>query len=157
LETLSGLPSQRFGGAPERALAPAAPTTGPIPAVALYHQHLATALAQARAGDEFEARRSLGRAIEAANGQAAFIFDTFDWLMEAKAPRLARELTGFETWPRHSQLAADRLARLAEAESRPTERLPSATEPEANPSKHIKKPGRAKAKAKAKVRTRRRR
>jgi tetratricopeptide (TPR) repeat protein len=148
------LTSECFGVAQPHAptVPPASATAQPTPAVAVFHQHLATALAEARAGDDFEARRSLSRAIEAINEQAPFIFDTFDWLMEAKASRLARELTGFESWPRHSQLAAARLARLAD----PVESPSSATESETNPSKQIKKPSRAKAKAKANVKTRRR-
>jgi tetratricopeptide (TPR) repeat protein len=152
----SRLTTERFGAAQPHAptVLPASSTARPTPAVAVFHQHLATALAEARAGDEFEARRSLSRAIEAINEQAPFIFDTFDWLMEAKASRLARELTGFESWPRHSQLAAARLARLTDPES--AESSPSATESESNPSKQIKKPGRTKAKAKAIVKTRRR-
>jgi tetratricopeptide (TPR) repeat protein len=156
------LASERFGGAqpPEPTAPPASATARPAPAVALYHQHLAAALAEARTGDEVVARRRLSKAIEEVNGQAPFIFDAFDWLMEAKTPLLARELTGFESWPRHSELAAARLVRLAEPEPVQTESSPSAAEPETNPSKQIKKPSRAKAKAKAKakvnVKTRRR-
>jgi tetratricopeptide (TPR) repeat protein len=148
------LTSERFGAAQPHAptVPPASATSRPTSAVAVFHQQLATALAEARAGDEYEARRSLSRAIEAINEQAPFIFDTFDWLMEAKASRLARELTGFESWPRHSQLAAARLARLADPE--PVESPPSATESESNPSKQIKKPGRAKTKANVKTRRR---
>lgn len=150
------LASERFGGAPEPPAPQASSTTRPAPAVALYHQHLAAALAEARANDDVVARRRLSRAIEVVNGQAPFILDAFDWLMEAKARLLARDLTGFESWPRHSELAAARLARLAEPEPVQAESSPSATEPETNPSKQIKKPSRAKAKAKVNVKTRRR-
>lgn len=150
------LASERFGGAtaPEPSAPPAASTAGPAPPVELYHQHLAAALAEARAGDAVVARRRLGRAIEVVGGQAPFILDAFDWLMDAKAPLLARDLTGFESWPRHSQLAAARLARLAEPEPAAAETPSAATAPDTNPSKQIKKPGRAKVKAKVKTRRR---
>jgi hypothetical protein len=115
--------------------------------VALYHQHFALALAQARAGDPVAARRSLGQAIAAVNGQAPFVFDAFDWLVEAKAIGLARDLTGFEDWPRHSELAAARVQRLAEPERRPDENPPAASESKSKPKKQLKKPGRGKAKA----------
>ena len=121
--------------------------------VEVFHQDLAAALAEVRAGDEVAARHRLGRAIEAVAGQAPFVLDAFDWLMEARALGLARELTGFEAWPRHSQLAEARVARLAEPESVPAESPHAAGAPESSSSKHIKKPSRAKAK----VKTRRRR
>jgi hypothetical protein len=151
------LASERFGGAPEPPASPAAVATRPTSPVALFHQHLAAALAEVRTGDEVVARRRLSKAIDEVNGQAPFIFDAFDWLMEAKAPLLARELTGFESWPRHSQLAAVRLARLAEPEPVQAESPPVAAESDTSPSKQIKKPGRAKAKAKAKVNVKARR
>jgi tetratricopeptide (TPR) repeat protein len=142
------LASEQFAAA--RAAAPS--SSGAAPAVALFHQHFALALAQVRAGDPVAARRSLGQAIEAVNGQAPFVLDAFDWLIEAKATRLARDLTAFEAWPRHSDLAAARLARLAEPEGRPAENPPAASEPQAKPGKQIKKPGRGKSKAKARRR-----
>jgi hypothetical protein len=147
------LASERFGGAPEPAGSPTSSTARPASAVALYHQHLAVALAEARAGDEVVARRRLSRAIEVVNGQAPFILDAFDWLMEAKAPLLARELTGFESWPRNSELATARLARLAEPV--PAEAPPATTDSETRPSKQIKMSSRARAKAKVNVKTRR--
>ena len=156
------LASERFGGVrPPQSTDPQADSAArPAPAVALYHQHLAAALAEARAGDEVVARRRLSKAIEVIGGQAAFIFDAFDWLMEARLPLLARDLTGFESWPRHSDLAAARLARLAEplpaeAETPQAEAAPKTSPAETSPSKRIKKAGRATTKAKAKAKTRR--
>jgi hypothetical protein len=149
------LASERFAGAEpaEPSVAPASSPTRPAPAVEVFHQHLAAALDEARAGDEVVARHRLGRAIEIVAGQAPFVLDAFDWLMEARALGLARELTGFEAWPRHSQLAEARVARLAEPEPVPAERPLATSVPGSSPSKHIKKPSRAKAK----VKTRRKR
>ena len=146
------LASQQFAGARTTSAASSAP---PAPAVALFHQHFALALAQVRASDAVAGRRSLGQAIAAVNGQAPFVLDAFDWLVEAKAIGLARELTGFEAWPRHSELAAarlQRLAQLAEPERRPAENPPAVSEPEAKPKKQAKKPGPRKSKAKARRR-----
>ena len=81
------------------------------------------------------------------NGQAAFVFDAFDWLVEAKAIGLARDLTGFEDWPQHSERAAARVQQLAEPQRRADENLPAASESKPKPGKHIRKPGRGKAKA----------
>ena len=147
------LASQQFAGdrAAKSEGSGAAASARPAPAVALFHQQFALALAQVRA-DPVAARRSLGQAIAAVNGQAPFVFDAFDWLVEAKAMGLARDLTGFEDWPRHSELAAARLQRLAEPERRPDENPPAASEPQAKPKKQVKKPGRAKSKAKARRR-----
>ncbi len=86
------------------------------------------------------------------NGQAAFVLDAFDWLVEAKATGLARDLTAFEDWPRRSSLAAARVAALAEPEPRPAENPPVVLEPQEKPKKQIKKPGRGKSKAKARHR-----
>lgn len=151
------LASERFAGAQpaEPSVPPGSSPARPAPAVEVFHQHLAAALAEVRAGDEVAARHRLGRAMEIVAGQAPFVLDTFDWLMEARALGLARELTGFEAWPRHSQLAEARVARLAEPEPVPAESPLAAGVPESSPSKHIKKPSRAKAKAKVKTRRRR--
>ena len=144
---------ERFGGdrAAKSEVSGAAGSARPAPAVALFHQQFALALAQVRA-DPVAARRSLGQAVAAVNGQAPFVFDAFDWLVEAKALGLARDLTGFEDWPRHSELAAARLQRLAEPERRPDQNPPAASEPQTKPKKQVKKPGRAKSKAKARRR-----
>ncbi len=131
----------------------AASSVGAIPEVALFHQDLALALAQARAGDPLAGRHSLGQAIAAVNGQAPFVLDAFDWLVEAKAMGLARDLTAFEAWPQHSEPAAARVARLAEPESRPIENRPAVSESQT--TKQVKKPSRGKAKAKTKARRRR--
>jgi tetratricopeptide (TPR) repeat protein len=143
------LTSERFGSAPAAnpGTSSAASPARPAPAVALFHHNLALALAQVRAGDPVEGRRSLGQAIAAVNGQAPFVFDAFDWLVEGKAIGLARDLTGFEDWPRHSELAAARVQRLAEPERRPDENLPAASQSKPKPAKHTKKSGRGKAKA----------
>jgi tetratricopeptide (TPR) repeat protein len=152
------LASEQFAGAlaAKPGVSPAAPSARPAPAVALFHQNFALSLAQARANDPVAARRSLGQAIAAANGQAAFVLDTFDWLIVAKANGLARDLTAFEDWPRRSDLAAARVAALAEPEPRPAENPPAASEAQPEPKKQIKKqtkkPGRDKAKAKARHR-----
>jgi hypothetical protein len=122
-------------------------TANPAPAVALYHQNFALALAQSRTGDPMAGRRSLGQAIAAVNGQAPFVLDAFDWLVDAKAMGLARDLTAFEAWPQHSELATARLARLAEPEHRPAENPPAASESQATPKPKVKKPSRGKAKA----------
>jgi tetratricopeptide (TPR) repeat protein len=151
------LASEQFAGA--RVAKPdgssAASSVSAIPAVALFHQNLALALAQTRAGDPLAGRHSLGQAIAAVNGQSPFVFDAFDWLVEAKAMGLARDLTAFEAWPQHSEPAAARVARLAEPESRPTENRPAVSESQATPKQQVKKPGRGKAKAKTKARRRR--
>ena len=151
------LASEQFAGArvAKPDVSSAASSPHPTPAVALFHQNLALALAQTRAGDPIAGRRSLGQAIAAVNGQAPFVFDAFDWLVEAKAMGLARDLTGFEAWPRHSDLAAARLARLAEPEPRPAENPPAASEPQATPKQQVKKPSRGKTRVKAKARRRR--
>jgi hypothetical protein len=148
------LASEQFAGArvAKPDLSSAASSAHPTPAVALYHQNLALAQAQVRAGDPIAGRRSLDQAIAAVNDQAPFVFDAFDWLVEAKAMGLARDLTGFEDWPRHSELAAARLQRLAEPERRPDQNPPAASEPQTKPKKQVKKPGRAKSKAKARRR-----
>jgi len=150
------LASEQFGGA--RVAKPdgssAASSVSAIPAVALFHQNLALALAQTRAGDPLAGRHSLGQAIAAVNGQAPFVFDAFDWLVEAKAMGLARDLTAFEAWPQHSEPAAARVARLAEPESRAAENRPAVSESQATPKQQVKKPGRGKAKAKTKARRR---
>ena len=152
------LASEQFAGAriAKPDVAPAAASEHPTPAVALYHQNLALAQAQVRAGDPIAGRRSLGQAIAAVNGQAPFVFDAFDWLVEAKAMGLARDLTAFETWPRHSELADARVARLAEPEHRPADNPPAASESQATPKRQVKKPSRGKAKAKTKAKARRR-
>jgi len=144
--TWTHLASERFAGAG------AVSSARPAPAVALFHQNFALSLAQARANDPVAARRSLGQAIAAVNGQAAFVLDAFDWLIEAKADGLARDLTAFEDWPRHSELAAARLQQLAEPEPRPAENPPAASEEHPKIKKAVKKPGRGKSKAKARHR-----
>jgi tetratricopeptide (TPR) repeat protein len=151
------LASEQFAGAriAKPDVAPAAASEHPTPAVALYHQNLALAQAQVRAGDPIAGRRSLGQAIAAVNGQAPFVFDAFDWLVEAKAMGLARDLTAFETWPRHSELADARVARLAEPEHRPADNPPAVSESQATPKQQVKKPSRGK-KAKTKAKARRR-
>jgi tetratricopeptide (TPR) repeat protein len=133
------LASERFGSAP------APDGAGAAPAVALFHQNFASALARALAGDLVAARRSLGQAMTAINDQAPFVLDAFDWLIESKATRLAHDLTAFEAWPRRSELAAARLRRLAEPDS------PPAVSP-SNPAikKPMKKPGRGKPKVRRK-------
>jgi tetratricopeptide (TPR) repeat protein len=150
------LASQQFAGA--QAARPDAPEVAssahPAPAVALFHQHFALALAQARGGDPVAGRRSLGQAIAAVNGQAPFVLDAFDWLVEGKAMGLARDLTGFEAWPQHSVLAAARLARLAESARRPENDQPAASEPSPKIKKPLNGPRRGKAKSKAKARRR---
>ena len=153
----TGLASEQFAGArvAKPDIAPAAASAHPTPAVALYHQNLALAQAQVRAGDPIAGRRSLGQAIAAVNGQAPFVFDAFDWLVEAKAMGLARDLTAFETWPRHSELADARVARLAEPEHRPADNPPAVSESQATPKQQVKKPSRGK-KAKTKAKARRR-
>ena len=145
------LASQQFAGAQAAKpdVSPEGSSARPAPAVALFHQNFALALAQVRAGDPVAGRRSLGQAIAAVNGQAPFVLDAFDWLLEAKAIGLARDLTGFEAWPRHSDLAAARLEQLAEPGNRLAENPPAASEPQAKPGKHVKRPGRGKSKAKA--------
>lgn len=145
------LAAKQFAGA-RAANTPAAASARPAPAVALFQQDFALSLAQARANDPVAARRSLGQAIAAVNGQAAFVLDAFDWLVEAKATGLARDLTAFEDWPRRSSLAAARVAALAEPEPRPAENPPVVLEPQEKPKKQIKKPGRGKSKAKARHR-----
>jgi len=132
----------------------AASAASAVPAVALFHQNLARALAQTRAGDPLAGRHSLGQAIAAVNGQAPFVFDAFDWLLEAHAMGLARDLTAFEAWPQHSELAAARVARLAEPEPRVAENRPAVSESQATSNKQVKKPSRGKAKAKTKARRR---
>jgi tetratricopeptide (TPR) repeat protein len=153
----TGLASEQFAGArvAKPDIAPAAASAHPTPAVALYHQNLALAQAQVRAGDPIAGRRSLGQAIAAVNGQAPFVLDAFDWLVEAKAMGLARDLTAFETWPRHSELADARVARLAEPEHRPADNPPAVSESQATPKQQVKKPSRGK-KAKTKAKARRR-
>jgi tetratricopeptide (TPR) repeat protein len=148
------LASERFGDARlrESGISPATSSTTAAPAVALFHRHFALALVQARAGDPVTARRSLGQAVAAVSGQAPFVFDAFDWLLADKATGLARDLTAFEAWPRHSQLAAARLDRLAEPERRPDENPPAASESKAKPKQQVKKPGRGRSKAKARHR-----
>ena len=145
----AGLAARQFGGArrPEPDSSAAAASARPAPVVALYHQHFALALAQVGAGDPIAARRSLAQAIAAVNGQAAFVFDAFDWLVEGNAIGLARDLTGFEDWPQHSELAAARVQQLAEPQRRADENPPAASESKPKPGKHIRKPGRGKAKA----------
>jgi tetratricopeptide (TPR) repeat protein len=149
------LASEQFASA-LAADSPAASSARPAPAVALFHQNFALSLAQARATDPVAARRSLGQAIAAVNGQAVFVLDAFDWLIQANATGLARDLTAFEDWPRRSDLAAARVAALAEPEPRPAETPPAASEARPEPKKQIKKqtkkPGRGKSKAKARHR-----
>jgi tetratricopeptide (TPR) repeat protein len=139
------LASERFGSAPGPDVAAAAPSAHPAPAVALFHQNFASALARALSGDLVAARRSLGQAMTAINDQAPFVLDGFDWLIEFKATRLAHDLTAFEAWPRRSELAAARLRRLAEPEN-----LPAVSPSNPAIKKLMKKPGRGKPKVRRK-------
>ena len=145
---------QRFasGRSPEPAASSTASPARPASGVTLFYQHFALALANAQSSDVVTTRQDLSQAIAAVNGQAPFVFDAFDWLMAAKATGLARELTGFEAWPRHSEPAAARLARLAESEPQPEENPPAASESKVKSKKQIKKADRTKRKAKARRR-----
>jgi len=123
----TGLASEQFAGArvAKPDIAPAAASAHPTPAVALYHQNLALAQAQVRAGRSHRGPAQSRQAIAAVNGQAPFVLDAFDWLVEAKAMGLARDLTAFETWPRHSELADARVADWPSPSiARPTIRRP---------------------------------
>jgi tetratricopeptide (TPR) repeat protein len=142
---------ERFGSA--RTAAPVVATSAsaapPTPAVALFHRLFALALDQVRAGDPVAARRNLSQAIDAVNGQATFIFDAFDWLVASKAMGLAREMTAFESWPRHSEPAAARLASVAEPV---LDKQPAVSEAKDKSKKSIKKSGPGKSKKKARHR-----
>ena len=130
---------ERFSSTP----APGAAASA-TPAVALYHKQFALVLADAHSSDGVAARRLLAQAIAAVNGQAAFVFDSFDWLVAAKATGLARALTAFEAWPAHSQLAAERVRSLAGPESRADSNPPAARESQSAPKR---KTARGKSKA----------
>jgi hypothetical protein len=137
------LASERFLGV--RAVHPdKAPGQTPDPAfanVAAFQRDFALALSAA--GDQAVAWRRLSQAVAAVNGQSPFVLDAFDWLMAAKATGLARALTGFEAWPRHSKLALARLAMLDEHEQPRDDKstvAPAATHGKAaTPSTTIKK------------------
>ena len=139
------LASERFGSAPASDVAAAAPSAHPAPAVALFHQNFAGALARALGGDLGAARRSLGQTMTAINDQAPFVLDAFDWLVESKATRLANDLTAFEAWPRRSDLAAARLRRLSEPDS-----PPAASESRPEIKQRVKNPSRGKPKVRRK-------
>ena len=139
------LASERFGSAPAPDVAGTAPSAHPAPAVALFHQNFASALARALGGDLVAARRSLGQTMTAINDQAPFVLDAFDWLVESKATRLANDLTAFEAWPRRSDLAAARLRRLSEPDS-----PPAASESRPEIKQPTKKPHRGKPKVRRK-------
>jgi hypothetical protein len=146
------LAADRFGGAQAAApvVATSAPTAPPTPVVALFYRLFALALDQVRADDPVAARRNLSQAIEAVNGQAPFVFDAFDWLVANNALGLARESTAFESWPRHSEPAAARLASLAEPG--PDKQPPVASESKGRSKKSIKKSGPGKSKKKVRRR-----
>lgn len=142
------LVSERFGGGREAESGVAtAAFPASTPAVAQFHRQFALALADAQSSDVAATRRLLGQAISAVNGQAAFVFDAFDWLVAAKATGLARDLTAFEAWPPHSELAAERVRRLDQPDSRPDDNPPAASRSQASSRKQVKKPARGKAKA----------
>jgi hypothetical protein len=66
--------------------------------------------------DPTGARQELESAAEAVHGQAAFLFDAFDWILAAKQFGLARALTELSSWPKASDIGRSQRERLIEAE-----------------------------------------
>ncbi len=128
------------------------------PPVLVYQAESAAALVAVGAGDSRAARQALERSFAAVDNQAAFVLDTFDLLVDAKAEALASELAEFEAWPRGNPDAQARLEALAARRARvleappPTPSLAAAvTAPAERTGAPVRtKPARAKsAKAKA--------
>ena len=85
-------------------------------AVLVFHAHLWRAMRASERDDPTGARQELESASEAVHGQAAFLFDTFDWILAAKQFGLARALTELASWPKESELGRSQRERLVEAE-----------------------------------------
>jgi tetratricopeptide (TPR) repeat protein len=83
------------------------------PPVEVYHGELLGALHAVRGHDLGGAKQHLAAAVHAVNGQAPFVLDAFDWLLEADLKVLAEELTRLPAWPRDSQAARRKIARLS--------------------------------------------
>jgi hypothetical protein len=103
----------------------------PLPPVAEYHDQVVIALGRAKENDLPAARQALGKALAAVHDQAAFVLDAFDWLLDAKAMALAKELTAFEAWPRNNNWAAEKLKALEAMEATATQ--PVAPTPSSGP------------------------
>ncbi len=89
------------------------PPLSPSP-VQTYQSHLIQAIKASRGNDLSQGISFLKLALGAVHGQAPFVLDAFDWIMDAKAQSLARDLVTSDAWPRHSEIANNAAARLSE-------------------------------------------
>jgi hypothetical protein len=95
---------------------------GPSP-VEVYHDELLGALHATLASDLPAARRHVGAALAAVHGEAPFVLDAFDWLLDAELVALAQELTRLPAWPQDSEVACRKTLRLS-ARVPPSEGVP---------------------------------
>jgi hypothetical protein len=124
----------------------------PASPVAEHHEQLAGVLANLAAGDRRLARQELERALDLVHGQAPFVLDAFDLLVQAGARELAMDLASFESWPRANPAAQAKVeelrAKVVEPDIAPPV-APAAPEAQADASAKSKPEPSAKAKSKA--------
>jgi hypothetical protein len=128
------LAQERLGHSVAEKIAGTSPTIPgkPMPKVAIFHQHLSSALVAAQANHFATAQERLQQSLLAIGGQAPFVLDAFDRLIEVNANRLAYELTKMSLWPRHSNEATNRLDDLNRLNA------PQEEKPRAILTKHLK-------------------
>jgi hypothetical protein len=100
------------------------------PPVHVFHAELFRAIEAAKNPDLDRAKRHVTTAATVVNGQPAFLFDAFDWLLGADFPALARELTNSRGWPADSEMARKKLARLSRTPNAKTTRSASGAPPD---------------------------
>lgn len=83
--------------------------------VQVFNAKLLQATAAFRNHSAGEAQQTLKAAVATVNGQAPFLLDAFDDLLQDQAIELARALTLEPMWPRNSAVAAAKQERLAKA------------------------------------------
>lgn len=105
-------PPSLLGPAQQEVVAPApAPASPPVE---VHRARLVEAVEAARRSDLMTARRLLHEALTAVRGEAPFVLDAYDWILDEGQVALGRELTAFDAWPAGSPLARAKLDRLAQ-------------------------------------------
>ncbi len=89
------------------------------PPVQVFRARLLDAVGASARGDAAAAGAQLAAAVSAVHGEAPFLIDAFDTLMDHRSPSLARQLTRSAEWPRGSAVAAAQQRRLEEASAEP--------------------------------------
>ncbi len=89
------------------------------PPVQIFRARLLDAIGAGARGDAAAAGEHLAAAVSAVHGEAPFLLDAFDTLLDYRSPSLARRLTTTAQWPRGSAVAAAQQRRLEEVSAAP--------------------------------------